>query len=370
MIRRLILLTAVFALPSMAGYANCGAVTFPGAATSTQTNITLTFSFSDARFKSLNTTTRNGIVVPTDLIVTDDATCQTLTGSYTWDVEAYKSSAGTGIVLVKIPSYATSPRTLYVGFGNPAVTLYQGGAVGSAYDSNTLLVAPYNVDSSGTLANVDFSSSGCNGVATGVTAAAGQIDGAGSFTVLNTSKNLWGGTTCGSDGTGTFNGRLDAYPSFTYSAWINSSTTSGDIYNGGANGLPQFRVNSGKLSLDRLNTSNVAVSTSSITTGVWQHVAVTWDNSAGVYAFFINGADAGHGTGTPQSAWSLANWSFASHTWQSGYRNTSPSMSIDLQKVANVARPGSWIANEYANESSVPAVVLANNSTGIPPAIY
>lgn len=366
MIRRLILLATVCALPSMAGYANCGAVTFPGAASSTQTNITLAFSFNDARFKSLNTMTRNGIVVPTDLIVTDDATCQTLTGSYTWDVESYKSSAGSGIVLVKIPSYATSSKTVYVGFGNPAVTLYQGGAVGSAYDSNTFLVAPFNVDSGGTLSSVDFSSSGCNGVPTSVTAATGQIAGAGSFG--SASKDGWGGTGCGSAGSGS-NGVLDIVPPFTYSAWIRSTTTTGDIYNAGANGMPQFRIVSGSLSLDRANTANVASSTGAVPTNAWTQVAVTLDAS-GNYVFYINGSAAGSGTVTLPSAWTLNSWRFTPHTWQDGFYNSAPSMSIDLQRVANVARPANWIANEYANQASVPSVVLANNSTGIPPAIY
>jgi len=366
MTRRLIFLAVICALPSMAGYANCGAVTFPGAAASTQTNITLAFSFNDARFKSLNTTTRNGIVMPADLIVTDDATCQTLTGSYNWDVEAYNSSAGSGIVLVKIPSYATSPKTVYVGFGNPGVTLYQGGAAGSAYDSNTFLMAPFNVDSSGTLSSVDLSSNGCNGVPTSVTPATGRVDGAGSFG--STSKDAWGSTACGSAGSGT-NGTLDIVPPFTYSAWINTASANGDIYNGGGNGLPQFRLASGKLSLDRLNTANVAASTGTVSTNTWTYVAISIDAS-GNYAFYINGSAAGSGTVTPPPSWTLNTWRFAAHTWQNGFYNSAPSMSIDLQRVANVARPGSWIANEYANESSIPAVILANNSTGIPPVIY
>ena len=366
MIRRLLLLAAICALPSMAAYANCGVVTFPGAATSTQSNITLAFAFNDARFKSLNTTTRNGIVVPTDLIVTDDATCQTLTGSYAWDVESYNSSTGAGIVLVKISSYTTGPKTVYVGFGDPGVTLYQGGAAGSAYDSNTFLVAPYNVDSAGMLSSVDFSANGCNGVAASVTATTGRIDGAGLFG--STSKDAWGGTACGSAGSGT-NGILDIIPPFTYTAWINTASAGGDIYNGGGNGLPQFRLSSGKLSLDRLNTANVATSTGTVPTNTWTYVAVSIDAS-GNYAFYINGSPAGAGTVSPVTAWTLNNWRFTPHTWQSGYYNSAPSMSIDLQRVANVVRPGSWVANEYANENSIPAVVLANNSTGIPPAIY
>jgi len=366
MIRRLILLAAACALPSLAQYANCGSVTFPGAASSTQTNITLAFSFSDARFQSLNMVTRNGIVVPADLIVTDDATCQTLTGSYNWDVEAYNSAAGTGIVLVKIPSWTTSPKTVYVGFGNPAVTLYQGGAVGSAYDANTLLMAPFNVDSSGTLSSVDFSSSGCNGIAASVTAATGQVDGAGSFG--SASRDAWGSSACGSTGSGS-NGTLDIIPPFTYSAWIRSTTSNGDIYNANANGMPQFRLLSGKLTLDRASVANVGTSSGTVSTNVWTHVAITLDAS-GNYVFYINGSAAGSGTVTIPTAWSLNNWRFTPHAWQDGFYNSAPSMSVDMQKVANVARPGSWIANEYANESSIPAVVLVNNSAGIPPAIY
>jgi hypothetical protein len=366
MIHRLTFLAAACALPSMAAYANCGQVTFPGASATTQTNITLAFSFNDARFKSLNTTTRNGIVAPADLIVTDDATCQTLTGSYNWDVEAYNSSTGSGIVLVKIPSYTTSPKTVYVGFANPGVTLYQGGAAGSAYDSSTFLAAPFNVDSSGTLSNADFSASGCNGVPASVTATTGQIDGAGSFG--SASKDAWGGAACGSAGGG-LNGVLDIIAPFTYSAWIRSTTATGDIYNAGAGGMPQFRIASGSLSLERANTSNVASSTGTISTGAWTHVAVTLDAS-GHYAFYINGSPAGSGTVTVPATWTLNTWRFTAHTWQNGFFNSAPSMSIDLQKVANVARQGSWIANEYANEASFPAVVLANNPTGIPPAIY
>ena len=85
------MIAGLAAAPLFGAYSHSSTVTFTGATGSTQTNITLLFSFNDAKLKTAanggqirNLCSRNGSGVPCDFVFTNDATCATLTGGYTW----------------------------------------------------------------------------------------------------------------------------------------------------------------------------------------------------------------------------------------------------------------------------------------------
>lgn len=88
---------------------------------------------------------------------------------------------------------------------------------------------------------------------------------------------------------------------FSYFAWIKVTdvTSIRTIKSGrwvGPNAAPQFRINtSGNLQLVKSQTVAIGTSTGTVTNGVYQHVAVTYDSS-GNYAFYIDGLPAGSGT--------------------------------------------------------------------------
>lgn len=110
----------------------------------------------------------------------------------------------------------------------------------------------------------------------------GKINSGGNF---NGSDN---GVNCGND----ISLQLSV---FTYAGWVKTST-SGTICSWVNNAGPQFRIG-GTLHLDLLqsNISNIASSTGAVPSGVFAHVAVTYDAS-GNWAFYINGSLSGSGT--------------------------------------------------------------------------
>jgi hypothetical protein len=362
--RRLLTVALLVPVACLGGYSRRSTITFSGASSGTLTNFTVysaTIGMSDLKLAPAgviqHTTVRNGVTLPTDLIVTDDIGCGVGSTPYKWDTKFYDGTAGTIVLLILIPgSYTTSPAVPYVCFGNSAVSAYQGGTVGSAYSANLMGFWPQPDGT--TLNSNDFSVSACNGVPTNVTPVTAKIDGGGSYTTA-ASRNMLGGTTCGSAGSGTA-GTLDFF-TFTYQGWINTATTSGDMYDAGASGLPQFRVNGGKLSLDNTNVGNIGVSTGSISTGVFHHAAVTFDGSAGpggsgTWTFYIDGAASGTGTATIPANWSPTLSRFINHTWRLGQVNTTPNMTMDENGAYNIVQPANWIATEYANQNNPPAM--------------
>jgi len=80
----------------------------------------------------------NSIVCPADLIFAEDSGCSEAFGG--WDVISYSPVTGQLTAAVEIPLLSnTRPVKIYGCVGNAAVTSFQGGPQGSAYDSNYLL---------------------------------------------------------------------------------------------------------------------------------------------------------------------------------------------------------------------------------------
>lgn len=127
-----------------------------------------------------NTTTFNGQTVPADLIFTSDIAGLTL---LKWEAASYVTSSGHGAVeiWVKIPTLSHSVDTVfYMWAGNAAVTTYQGGAVGDAWDASSAAI--FHTANGTTLSVLDSSANGNNGNSPGdASAITGQIDGGINF---------------------------------------------------------------------------------------------------------------------------------------------------------------------------------------------
>ncbi|HEY4340282.1 MAG TPA: LamG-like jellyroll fold domain-containing protein [Steroidobacteraceae bacterium] len=353
-------------LPLSAAYAPIGSIVFAGATGSTQSNITLAFSFSDPRLADTShggqmiLVSRNGANVPAGMALSTDATCATIAGVNGWGFDGdYSNTAGSGHGHVNVQSLTTSGLTLTI-CKDASLSSYQGGSLASEFAA-TLVGAWHLAD-----AATDFGPNGCAGVPTSISSTTGLIDGGYAFSG-SSARDAFGGTTCGSAGSGTA-GVLDVF-SFTYEADINTSTTSGDIYNGGASGLPQFRVNSGQLSLDNANVGNIGTSgATTVTTGVWHHVAATFDaasacaGSSGTWALYIDGTQVGAGCKAIPANWTTGNSKFINHTWRLGDVNTAPSMAVDELKVYGTPLTANYIATEAANQLSVPAATFTASS--------
>jgi hypothetical protein len=91
----------------------------------------------------------NMITCPADLIFTRDSQCTTPYSG--WDILSYSPATGQLTVVIEIPLLSNvRPAKIYACAGNPAVSNFQGGERGAAYDNNYLL-ALHMDESSGTI---------------------------------------------------------------------------------------------------------------------------------------------------------------------------------------------------------------------------
>ena len=350
-----------------AAYSPIGSVTFAGATGSIQSNVTLVFSFTDPRLADTSHSgqmilvSRNGANVPAGVALSTDPSCATIAGVNGWGFDGdYSNTAGSGHIHVNVQSIPTTGLTLTICM-DPSLSSYQGGAPASEFAA-TVVGAWHLAD-----AATDYGPFGCTGVPASITTTTGLIDG-GYFFSGSSARDAFGGTVCGSPGNGTTTGPLDTF-SFTYEADILSSTGNGDIYNGGASGLPQFRLNAGQLSLDNANVGGIGTSgATTVSTGVWHHVAATFDSgsacntNSGTWALYIDGAQVGTGCAVIPSNWKTSNSKFITHTWRLGDINTVPSMAIDELRVYSAPQLPNYISTEAGNQLSVPAAIFTSAS--------
>src|SRR5256712_1131567 len=88
---------------------------------------------------------------------------------------------------------------------------------------------------------------------------------------------------------------LNLSPTLTFAAWINPSDVSGTTYRTlvvkGATGLRGYGVNLVNANLNFIKVGiRTVTSAVVITTGTWQHVAITWNAATGEVKFYKNGA--------------------------------------------------------------------------------
>lgn len=290
----------------------------------------------------INMTTFNSQTVPADLVFTTDSTCMTL---MKWDTASYTASTGAFEARVLITSLSSSSNTVfYMCYGKSAVTTYQGGTVGQAYDANTCAV--YHVANGTTLSLKDSSAGGANltaGSGGGITAVAGQIDGgAQNVQSVSTQGYATGTTSCTMTGNPL---TLEGWAKLT----ANSSSFS-PIVSVGSTSVTAYLGPTGSSVTGNSNFSYASgTAAASAPTNVWVHLAgVSPGGSSGTNTLYANGT-------------SIATASFAtSFTGTStvaifGFPNSTQSSIagiIDEIVVSNTNRAASWIAAEYNMESA------------------
>jgi hypothetical protein len=136
----------VLSLPASGAYEGYRSVTFDHtrSGASDQTNFTALVSgaYNDMATvvnggKVHNTVSCgvNSITCPADLVVASDAACTVL---LSWEIETYNAATGAILMWINVPTLSHSTNTsVYLCYGNPFVTTFQGGSIGAAYDSYT-----------------------------------------------------------------------------------------------------------------------------------------------------------------------------------------------------------------------------------------
>jgi hypothetical protein len=280
-------------------------------------------------------------VVPDDLIFTSDAAGSNL---LSWEVVSYTATTGAVVIWVKIPnldSSADSSNTvIYLWYGNAAVTTFQGGATGAAWDTYYSGVWHLNLTPN------DSSSHGING------AWNGNQEGTNGYY----SPGLFGWA-------GTFGGTanpdyVDLQFSFsssagiTLSAWIYPTSSESDIpdiihgLNNSA-GLTLYSSSGVQLQLYTLSGTTHLTSSAWPAESNWTYIVGTWDGSTlRIYQGATLETSASGGSGTV---------SFTRTDIGSRFNNPSgyPFQGlIQEARISTVARSQSWITAEYNNQSS------------------
>ena len=324
------------------GYAFQATVTVP-APSGALSNFTLALTGTDTKLKTVanggqiqHTTTRTygsyTQTVPADLILSADAAGTSL---YSWGFDFYDPVNGVAKIWVLIPSYSAG-LTIYVSIGNGAVSTYQGGSIGSEFDTNTKLACHFPDGT--TLSLADFSTSGYNGTNTGLTAGAGKIDGAA---VANGSSY---GTIVGSG--------LNLTGSFTVSIWLKTTGT-GVLYCRGTYAGTGYYIgiNTGGIGYLVIGGTYIDTNGGVISDGTWHNFSVSYDVGAFRAYLYIDGVLVNNNaSGNPASN--------AGPAYIAQYQTGAVYVtgSLDELRVSSAPRSASWIATEYANQNNLPAM--------------
>src|SRR3989454_1279721 len=151
-------------------------------------------------------------------------------------------------------------------------------------DTSSGLGLSYKFDEgSGSLATDSSGNGNTGSLLGGTTWTAGQLGQALNFDGV--SGNVTASTTTA----------LNLSPTLTFAAWINPSDVSGTTYRTlvvkGATGLRGYGVNLVNANLNFIKVGiRTVTSAVVITTGTWQHVAITWNAATGEVKFYKNGA--------------------------------------------------------------------------------
>jgi hypothetical protein len=331
-----------------------------GAADSTNFPVLLSGTFAEfstiANGGKVKNTVNCGIysiTCPADLIFTSDAFCQTpLAG---WEFEEYTSTTGQMIVWVIVPTLSHTVNTaIYACVGNSAVTAFQGGVTGAAYDANTKVV--YHLQAQG-----DSSSGGHNLTPiNNPTQTTGQIYGAASFNGINQTAEAsafsWTGTSPVTVSFWNYVASSDVQVSFAFTVGNTSAGNNARFcasvpwsdsnlywdYGWGSNG----------------NTGRVATSYASYL-DAWTDVTLVSTGSGGTFqAIYLNGQLAAS-TATSLSSVEVGDLYIAGYPNATYYGPPYEKGKIDEFRIANVVRSASWILAEYNNQLSPPTFAAA-----------
>jgi hypothetical protein len=365
--RKLFLSLAV-ALPAFAGYGYQGVITLGNSSQipASQSNFTVLVCANMTLGDGNGCPTVSGLAVTgsgghaTSLYGYDIVFSSTACSSPTlmnWEMPTYVGSTGAMEAWVLVPSL-TASGSFYLCVGNSAISAFQGGATGAAWDSN--YVSIWHLPNGSTLSLADSSANADTGTNGGVvTAAAGQIDGGANLPATTNSVVMGAKTVNTSPG--------------TVSLWMYVPTLPGAAstiggfqqgYVGGACDKILYLDAANKLHFYAYNGSSQITSTPSaaLSQATWTYV-VGSVGASGEFAY-INGAQVGTNANTG---------SYASYTGAdislgnacSGAGGALLAFSADEYRVSTTQRSANWIATEYNNQSAPSSFLTVGSLTTV-----
>ena len=290
-----------------------------------------------------------------DVIFTSDSGCAT---KLNHEVETYSATTGAVNYWVKVPTVShTSDTMIYMCYRNASITTDQSNKT-AVWDTNYKGV--WHLPNGTSLNANDSTSNGVNGTVTSTAAATGQVDGGGSFDG-STSRIDMGNASA-----------LDGMTALTISAWIkpNSLTGANRIFTKWRGSfLVGTKLGAGDVLRLSVEKSGGGLSifdspASTLTTGSWQHLVLTWSqpNAATIY---VNGTAKSVTITQDQNVTSTGTSSTAVQIGYSsdGLGNHFDGL-IDEARMSNVVRSADWSKTEYNNQSSPSAFYTISAASG------
>jgi hypothetical protein len=344
-------------VPAFGGYTGYRLFTINHTLTGTanSTNFTVLLSGTFAEFattanggKVQNTVSCgvNSITCPADLVFTSDSGCASpLAG---WEIESYTATTGQIIAWVIVPTLSVTTNTLiYACAGNAAITTFQGGSTGSAFDSNTKVV--YHFDSSA-------NDSGPSGYTltpyNSPAVVTGKIGQAASFNGVNqyaeASSFPWTGTSAATVSFWNYVTSADVQTAFAFTVG-NSAATDPHRFSASAPWSSSDII--WDYGINGSGTGRVATSYSSYL-GAWTYVTLVTTGSGNTYqAIYLDGSvvvsAASSASSTVTGDLLIGGYPYANQygsPYENGY--------IDEFRISSVVRSASWILAEYNNQNS------------------
>lgn len=291
-----------------------------------------------------------------DIIFTSDGAGQNL---LKWELQSYNPATGAIIAWVQVPTVSHSTDTvIYMFYGNGSISSFQGGATGSAWDSNYAGV--WHFPNGSTLSTND-STGQISLTNNGATATSGEIDG-GVF-LNNASYGTYGydieaaSTALANSGNKTFEAWINPSAFHTnagqYTGLVTYGTSGNVVYSlslvgagTSTNATPRFEVQNSNGSYQNVTANALSA------TGTWSHVVGVIAGSS-IY-IYVNGVQySATYSGSPATGGS----GFALSIGRDFYDNVVPPNrwfdgAIDEVRLSTTARSADWIATEYNNQSS------------------
>jgi hypothetical protein len=336
--------------------------------TANSTNFTVLLSGTFAEFATIanggdvqNTVSCgvNSITCPADLVFTSDSGCSNpLSG---WEFESYSATTGQIVAWVIVPTLSVSTNTLiYACVGNSAITTFQGGSQGAAFDSNTKVV--YHFPNGTTLSTNDSSSGGYNATpANSPTAVTAEIGGGvhfnGSNQDVESSSFPWTGTSAVTVSFWNYVTSGEVQNSFAFTVG-NSATTDPHRFSvaapwGSSDIIWDYGINA-------TGTGRVSANYTSYL-GAWTYVTLVSTGSGNTYqAIYLNGAVAASASSSASST-VTGDLIVGAYPYANQYGPPYHNGSMDEFRISSVVRSASWILAEYNNQSSPSTFATASS---------
>jgi hypothetical protein len=323
--------------------------------TADSTNFTVLLSGTFAEFA----TTANGgkvhntvtcgiysITCPADLIFTSDAFCKTpLAG---WEFEQYTATSGQMLVWVIVPTLSHTVNTsIYACAGNSAVTTFQGGSLGAAFDTNTKCV--YHLFAQ------DDSSSGGNNLnpINSPSQTTGEIDGAAQFNGTNQTAEAaafsWTGTSPVTVSFWNYVASSDVQVSWAFDV---GNTAATDVHRFAASVPWSDSILYWDYGANTDGASGRVTTSYSSYLSAWTEVTLVSSGSGNTFqAIYLNGALAASAA-TSAASTVTGDLYIAAYPSATFYGPPYEKGKIDEFRISNVVRSASWILAEYNDQSS------------------